>query len=245
MLHFPAMIALLAAVSGPAAAQTTLRPGQTVQGELTTSDPTLGDGSHYDCFVLPTRQGQRLQIDQTSEAFDSYLTIGLGTCEAPSDPESDDDGGGGLNSRLVHVAQGGALTIRVNSLAAAETGAYRLSVSEMSGGTPTQGNRPSTATAPAPATAEGPATLAQASCQRLGEVLVAFHEFRAGNSETSVSLGQQGNPEIARLQPRVDRVAAWLSANGHSPNGATRADGALYRTGTPEQLTEFERRCAR
>ncbi len=140
MSRFPALIALMAAVSSPALAQDWLRPGQTVTGELTTSDPTLDDGSHYDCFVVPTRQGQRLQIDQTSEAFDSYLTIGGGICEALIDPESDDDGGGGLNSRLIHVGRSVSLTIRVNSLEAAKTGAYRLSVTEISGATPTQGN---------------------------------------------------------------------------------------------------------
>jgi len=237
-----ALAAILAAVAGPALAQDpTLRPGQSVAGELTTSDPTLGDGSHYDCFVVPTRQGQRLQIDQTSDAFDSYLTVGVGNCVVLADPESDDDGGGGLNSRLVHVGDGRVLTIRVNSLEAAKTGAYRVSVTEMPGGTVTPGNR----SVPAETTVQGLTTLAQASCQRIGEVVVAFHERRCVYNEMSVRMGNQGNPQIARLQPRIDTVAAWLAANGHSPRSATAADGILYDTPTTGQLTEFERRCTR
>jgi hypothetical protein len=216
-----------------------------VAGELTTSDPTLGDGSHYDCFVVPTRQGQRLQIDQTSDAFDSYLTVGVGNCVVLADPESDDDGGGGLNSRLVHVGDGGVLIIRVNSVAAAKTGAYRLSVAEISGGATTQGNRPMPAEAPPAAPSQGTATLAEASCQRMGEVIVATHERFAFHNERSVSMGNQSNPQIVRLQPRINTVAAWLTANGLKQRNATRADGILYSTPVTETLVEFERRCLR
>tara|TARA_R110002167_G_scaffold9558_1_gene44181 strand:+ start:698 stop:1393 length:696 start_codon:yes stop_codon:yes gene_type:complete len=231
------MIALITVIAGPAAAQTVIRPGQTAQGELTTSDPALDDGSYFDCFQVQTRQGQRLQIDQTSDAFDSYLTIGTGACGNPTSAESDDDGGGGLNSRLVRTGDGGMLTIRVNSLEGGKTGAYRLSVRDLSEGTPT----PGTSATPA----QRPATLAQASCQRMAEALVAFHESRAGYNQIALSMGQAGNPEITQLQPRVDRVVRWGEANGYRPHEATSADGVLYSSTTGDMLTEFERRCSR
>lgn len=136
MLRLPVLIAVLTAVAGPVVAQNSIRPGQTVRGELTTSDPTLDDGSHYDCFAVQTRQGQSLQIDQMSDAFDSYLTVGAGSCANPTNPESDDDGGGGVNSRVVRMGDGGMLAIRVNSLEGGKTGAYQLRVTEVAGGAP-------------------------------------------------------------------------------------------------------------
>jgi len=134
MLRLSALIAVLAAVATPALAQNSIRPGQTVRGELTASDPTLDDGSHYDCFAVQTRRGQSLQIDQMSDAFDSYLTVGAGSCATPDNPASDDDGGGGVNARVVRVGDGGMLTIRVNSLEGGKTGAYQLRVTEVAGG---------------------------------------------------------------------------------------------------------------
>ena len=101
MSRLPVLIAVLAAVAGPAAAQNSIQPGQMVRGELTASDPKLDDGSHYDCFSVQTRRGQSLQIDQTSDAFDSYLTVGAGSCANPTNPASDDDGGGAWEDCLL------------------------------------------------------------------------------------------------------------------------------------------------
>ena len=131
MLRLPALVALLAAVAGPALAQTALRPGQTVQGELTSSDSTMGDGSYFDCFTIQTRPGQTLQIDQTSDAFDSYLQAGTGGCGTNlTNLVSDDDSGGGLNARLQVQGDGGVLTVRANSLSDGMTGRYTLTVAE-------------------------------------------------------------------------------------------------------------------
>ena len=133
MLRLPLLIAAvtaITAVASPALAQNAIRPGQTVRGELTTSDPTLPDGSHYDCFQVQTRRGQTLQIDQISNAFDSYLIIGSGSCPALTNVADDDDGGDNLNSRLRFDGDGSVLTIMVNSVAGGETGGYQLTVSE-------------------------------------------------------------------------------------------------------------------
>lgn len=107
-----------------------IETGQTRTGELSSSDPVLDNGSHYDCFVVQTRQGQTLQIDQASQAFDSYMQVGTGDCSALTLIDSDDDSGDSLDSRIFVVGDGRVLTIRVNSLEGGMTGPYRLTVSE-------------------------------------------------------------------------------------------------------------------
>lgn len=146
MVRIAVVITLVGLSAGPVAAQTTIRPGQTIQGQLSASDPTLADDSHYDCFAVQTRAGQSLQIDQTSDAFDSYLTVGTGDCATLTNTQSDDDGGGGLHSRITRTGDGGLLSIRVNSLQAGRTGAYQLRVSE-------SGRQITTPTSPATPTA--------------------------------------------------------------------------------------------
>jgi hypothetical protein len=120
---------LRASLAGPAPAVTRLNVGQTVSGTLTASDPTLPDNSHYDCFSVQTRVGQRLQIDQTSNAFDSYLSVGSGSCESLAEAARDDDSGGGLHARVLRDGDGAVLYIQANSVSAGETGAYQLRVS--------------------------------------------------------------------------------------------------------------------
>lgn len=127
----PALVltaALLAAT--PVAAQSRLAVGQTVQGELTSSDQRLQDGSYIDCYVVQTRAGQRLQVDQSSSDFDSFLSVGTGSCEQLTVLARDDDSGGGLNARIVHDGDGGELFIQANSVSAGQTGAYQLRISQ-------------------------------------------------------------------------------------------------------------------
>ena len=130
---------------------TRLNVGQTVDGTLSGSDRQLSDNSFYDCFAVQTRVGQRLQIDQTSSDFDSYLSVGTGSCEQMTAVTGDDDGGGGLNARVLRDGDGGVLYIQANSIGAGATGAYQLRVSPAPG----QGGRASAAPAiPAQRSAE-------------------------------------------------------------------------------------------
>lgn len=120
---------------------TSLTVGQTFNGTLTPSDRLMSDGTFFDCFSLPTRAGRTLQIDMTSTDFDSYLSVGTGSCDAFTTMAQDDDGGGGLNARVVHQGDGGQLLIRANTVSAGEIGAYQLRVSPAPG----QGGRASKA----------------------------------------------------------------------------------------------------
>lgn len=137
---------LVAVIATPAAAQS-IRVGQTINGELTTSDLRLDDGSYVDCYDLQTRTGQRLQIDQTAALFDSYLSVMTGGCQNPTGLLArDDDSGGGLNSRLVLDGDGALWGLAVNSIESAVTGGYQLSVAAVAQGTtaaPASPSRPS------------------------------------------------------------------------------------------------------
>lgn len=101
--------------------------GSTVTDALTqTGSCVLNDGSYVDFYGFNGTAGQQVTINMTSTAFDTYLFL--------LDPNatvvaSDDDGGGGTNSRIVFTLNSsGSWFIAVNSFAAAQFGAYTLSL---------------------------------------------------------------------------------------------------------------------
>jgi hypothetical protein len=113
-----------------AAGGSSIRSGQTVQGELTSASGKLADDSHFQDYTYQARRGEKLVAGLTSDDFDAFLHVGRrigdGTLE---NVVSDDDGGGGTNSLVEYVAdQDGPVTIRVNTLSAGETGSYSLEV---------------------------------------------------------------------------------------------------------------------
>lgn len=113
----------------PAAAQRFVSAGQPVSGRLSTTDPTLDDGSHYQIWSYRGRAGERLTIVLRSDDFDAYLAFGKEAGDACADCETNDDGGGGTDSRIrVDLPESGVYQIRVNSLSSGETGAFNLSV---------------------------------------------------------------------------------------------------------------------
>jgi hypothetical protein len=126
----PVAAALLVLGALPAAAQRTIAPGQTVSGNLSASDPTLDDGSHFHTYRMAARAGERYQITLRSDDFDAFLAFGRSAGSTCSDDcVMDDDGADGTDSRLrVTTHSAGTYEIRVNTLGSGETGAYRLSV---------------------------------------------------------------------------------------------------------------------
>ena len=113
----------------------TIAVGQTVNGQLTTSDLKLGDNSFADDYRFQGTPGEQLVVTLRSGAFDTYLVWGAGSGTRFQSEKTDDDGAGGTDSRLtVTVGSGGSATIRANSLAANATGAYTLSVESAGGG---------------------------------------------------------------------------------------------------------------
>lgn len=131
---FVRCIAALAAIpalilSGDAFAQTQVRVGDSIRGALSTDDPMIADGSHYDCFVLEPGKGV-ITITESSAYFDAYMTIGTGRdCgDGMTVIASDDDSGNVTNARISQAFSDRRILIRVNSLGAGETGDYILDI---------------------------------------------------------------------------------------------------------------------
>jgi len=115
-----------------------MAPNETYTGSLSATDCTQGArGSQYytDRYYYSAFAGQRLAVELSSQAFDTYLYL--------RDPNgrviaSDNDGGSGRNSRLpanggfIQVPPGadGYYTIEVTSRQRRATGGYSVRVIE-------------------------------------------------------------------------------------------------------------------
>jgi hypothetical protein len=77
-------------------------------------------------YTVTLKKGQSYQIDHMSKDFDCYLYLYSPTGQLLA---QDDDGGEGLNSRIVHRAEAdGDYVIVATSLGGRSTGAYQFSV---------------------------------------------------------------------------------------------------------------------
>lgn len=120
----PALCLLAASLS----AQAVLRPGTTTRGELKAGDLRLDDDTYADLWRFNGSTGQSVGITMRSSDFDTYLVVGYfdqsGNFKIL---ESDDDGGGGTDSRVaVRLPSDGEYVARANTLRKGETGTYTL-----------------------------------------------------------------------------------------------------------------------
>lgn len=114
-----------ASVTVPDAAP--ILPGQTVQGELSSSDTRLSDDSYADYYAFDGRAGQRVRVTLHSQAFDSYMVFGRLSGSQFTSLESNDDGGGGQDSQVTYtLPDDGTYAVRANTLRARQTGAYSI-----------------------------------------------------------------------------------------------------------------------
>lgn len=135
MIRTSLLLGVLAAAAVPAAAQGTIRPGQSVQGELSSADPVLDDDTHYDVWRFRGQAGHAYAVTLRSDDFDAYLAVGSTGGPGCDDCETDDDGGGGTDSRVEFRARsGGEYEIRANSLSGGETGRYTLELEDLGEG---------------------------------------------------------------------------------------------------------------
>lgn len=122
---------LLASAFWPASAGAQTRPqsiavGATVRGDLSESDPELGD-RRYDSYRIRLGKGEAIQADMKSNALDSYLDV-IAAGEDEPLKSHDDVGGGSRDARLRFVApEAGDYILRAQGFAGG-TGAYTLSV---------------------------------------------------------------------------------------------------------------------
>jgi len=113
------------ALTDPCQAVTTISPGQPLGGTLSVADCRLGDGSYVDVYSFSLGSTTQVQIDQTSTTFDTYLILQNGVRVTIA---SNDDGGGGLNARIVQTLGPGTYYILATSFLPGATGPYQLSV---------------------------------------------------------------------------------------------------------------------
>jgi hypothetical protein len=101
-----------------------ITPGQVITGRLTTSDFLRSDGSYADAFVYRGRAGERITVSMRSDDLDAWVVV-----DEPDGPfrETDDDSGGGTDSRLtVTLPRTGTYLIVANSVGDQKTGRYTL-----------------------------------------------------------------------------------------------------------------------
>lgn len=127
-------VAFLTVLSGAfqvARAQGELRLGREGSGALSNMDPMMDDSSHYDLWTYSGKAGETIKVTLRSSAFDSYLSVGRIRGGDFDEMESDDDGAGGKDSKIVlTLPEDGEYGIRVNSLTAGETGVYSVIVEQ-------------------------------------------------------------------------------------------------------------------
>ncbi|HTI06120.1 MAG TPA: PPC domain-containing protein [Gemmatimonadales bacterium] len=100
--------------------------GETINGQLTTSDILRNDNTYADGFFYDGRAGEQITITLRSSDFDSWLVL-----DDPNGPmfEHDDDSAGGNDSRLtVTLPHDGRYVILANVVQRGATGSYTLSL---------------------------------------------------------------------------------------------------------------------
>ncbi|HYH79403.1 MAG TPA: hypothetical protein VEX86_06390 [Longimicrobium sp.] len=112
-----------------------IRLGETARGRLAETDVVDDDDTYYDTYTISGTQGQRLQIVMEADSFDTFVHFGKMDADSFTSLRTDDDGGGGTNSRLrITLPETGQYVIRANSVGAGATGAYTLLVTEREAG---------------------------------------------------------------------------------------------------------------
>ena len=188
--------------------------GQTVSGRLSSGDfrrsddNTLADGYFYD-----GRAGETITITMRSSAFDTWVVL-----DDPNGPtrETDDDSGGGTDSRLTFtLPHAGRYMIVANAVGATDAGPYTLSVTSGGGGTQDDVDG-----------VEGSGTLADLGRMRLQRVTsgqtvrgsLSSGDFVRSDDNTLADgyeyIGRAGEQLVITL--RSDAFDSWLVFDDHN-----------------------------
>lgn len=114
---------------GVASNADTLRIGRAVNATLASGDDTLRSGEFTDTYRFQAQAGDRIRIDMSSQALDSYVIL-----VAPSGAqEENDDGPAGVGDSVLEtqLTESGEYAVIATSYSAGETGAYSLRVSPL------------------------------------------------------------------------------------------------------------------
>lgn len=225
---------------------TALRPNQSVNGALSSSDSRLDEGEYYDLYTFTGTAGQNVQIDLTSSQFDTYLVL-----VTPSGELIEDDDGiaGSTNSRISGaLPESGQYVVLATSYAAGRTGNYtlRYTVSGSGATTPVQ--------PPAPSAQAGRVFLLSVGISDYGgqgdlpyTADDARNLFNALQQSGSLAQGSavltDGQATVANFRAAFQRIASQLGPNdlfffffsGHGGQEAARA-GSNELDGREEYL---------
>ncbi|WP_419939800.1 hypothetical protein [Candidatus Palauibacter sp.] len=104
--------------------------GQRVTGRLAYPDRIFHDGSYFDEWVLEVPSSGTVQVDMASDDVDSYLQLWRGSRYGSGWTRTavDDDGGPGINARIIEYLRPGVYTIVANTYRGGDAGRYWLSV---------------------------------------------------------------------------------------------------------------------
>ena len=115
---------------GPPPPATSLRVGQTVEGELTESDYE-GDDGYEDRYAIRGAPAEIITLSLKSAAFDPFLRFGVMEGGELMNVTEDDDGGPGFNAEMVvQLTSAGVHHVVVRALNGGAAGAYTLRVLE-------------------------------------------------------------------------------------------------------------------
>jgi len=110
-----------------------IEPNQEVTGTLSDEDPQGEDDSFYDYWTFQGKAGDRLRITMTSDAFDTFVSIGTVDGSSYNELGGNDDGSDtGTNSVLEFtLPNDGVFVIRAKALSGENEGEYRLKVEKL------------------------------------------------------------------------------------------------------------------
>lgn len=110
-----------------------IRAGETKNSSLDSGDRALGDGSYFEAWFFEGRAGQQVTVTMRAGGFDTFLAVGRHNADV-IETNDDYESGTSTNSRVtISLPADGMYMIRANSLEAAQTGAYTLTL-EAGGG---------------------------------------------------------------------------------------------------------------
>lgn len=131
----PRLLVLIAVATALTGAQTAtarqVGPLPTA-ASLAATDPTMDDGSHFDCYVVPADPGSILGFGMSSSTFQPVLMIAQGPdCANPAGVLYFDLGNRGNRTQagLHFRAQSSQYLLIASSMAPGQTGPYRLATS--------------------------------------------------------------------------------------------------------------------
>jgi hypothetical protein len=109
-----------------------IEPNAEVTGHLNDEDPAGDDGSFFDYWTYQGKAGDRLRITMSSEAFDTFVSIGTLDGTSYNELGGNDDGTDGTNSLLEFtLPNDGIYVIRAKALSGENEGEYKLKVEKL------------------------------------------------------------------------------------------------------------------